>query len=65
MRCWTTAFGESTLVLRFPSIVGTAVAAGALALQGRKLYDTPAGVAAGLLAVRERGTPPAEVTGGG
>ncbi|MEV0808368.1 glycosyltransferase family 39 protein [Micromonospora sp. NPDC050200] len=51
MRLWTTAFGESTLALRLPSIIGVAVAAGALALLGRKLYDTSVGVTAGLLFV--------------
>ncbi|MEU5941085.1 glycosyltransferase family 39 protein [Micromonospora sp. NPDC047548] len=51
MRLWTTTFGASTLALRLPSLIGTAVAAGALALLGRKLYDTTVGVAAGLLFV--------------
>lgn len=51
LRGWTALAGDSTLALRFPSIVGTAVAAGALTLLGAKLYDGTVGVTAGLLFV--------------
>lgn len=51
MRGWTAAAGDSTLALRLPSIIGMAVAAGALTLLGRKLYDSAVGVTAGLLFV--------------
>jgi mannosyltransferase len=49
MRLWTAAVGDSPLALRLPSIIGMTVAAGALALLGRRWYDTTVGVTAGLL----------------
>ncbi|MBM0236352.1 glycosyltransferase family 39 protein [Micromonospora sp. ATA32] len=51
MRLWTAAVGDSPLTLRLPSMIGMAVAAGALTVLGRKLYGTNVGVAAGLLFV--------------
>jgi mannosyltransferase len=45
----TRAAGTSVLALRFPSVVGMAVAAGFLAALGRRLVSTRAGLAAGLV----------------
>jgi mannosyltransferase len=49
MRPWTAAFGDSPLALRLPSMIGMAVAAGALTLLGRRWYGSTVGVTAGLL----------------
>lgn len=49
MRLWTTVAGDSPLALRAPSIAGMAVAAAAITLLGRRLFDTTVGVTAGLL----------------
>lgn len=46
---WAQVFGSSTLALRAPSIIAMGVAAGALAVLGRRLVDTTTGVLAGLL----------------
>lgn len=49
MRLWTTVAGDSPLALRAPSLAGMAVAAAAITLLGRRLFDTTVGVTAGLL----------------
>ncbi|WP_432985938.1 glycosyltransferase family 39 protein [Dactylosporangium sp. CA-233914] len=49
MHLWVQIFGASTLALRAPSIIAMGVAAGALAVLGRRLVDTTTGVLAGLL----------------
>lgn len=49
MRQWTALSGDSPLALRAPSIVGVAVAAGAVVLLGRRLCGTLTGLAAGLV----------------
>jgi mannosyltransferase len=49
MRLWTSVFGTSLLALRLPSVIGMAVAAGALALLGRRLHSAALGVTAGLV----------------
>jgi mannosyltransferase len=49
MRVWTAVFGTSLLALRLPSIVGMAVAAGAVTVLGRRLHSTPVGIIAGLV----------------
>jgi mannosyltransferase len=46
---WTEAFGISLLSIRLPSLIGTAIAAAALAVLGRMLVSPWAGFAAGLL----------------
>jgi mannosyltransferase len=49
IRIWTHTFGDSVLALRVPSIIGMGVAAGGIAVLGRRLHSTPVGVAAGLI----------------
>lgn len=49
MRGVTAVFGDSPLVLRAPSIIAMVIAAGLVTLIGRRLWDTPAGLIAGLL----------------
>jgi len=49
MKVWISLFGDSPLALRFPAILWMALAAALLVLLGRRLYDTPTGVVAGLL----------------
>ncbi|NYF55042.1 glycosyltransferase family 39 protein [Micromonospora purpureochromogenes] len=51
MRTWTAVFGTSLLALRLPSMIGMAVAAGAVTLLGRRLHSTAVGLAAGLFFV--------------
>ncbi|MEH0935568.1 glycosyltransferase family 39 protein [Micromonospora psammae] len=45
----TAVTGESTVALRLPSVVAIGATAGLVALIGRRLFDTPVGVLAGLL----------------
>ncbi|WP_329107486.1 glycosyltransferase family 39 protein [Micromonospora sp. NBC_01699] len=49
LRGVTALFGDSPLALRAPSIVAMVVAAALVTLIGRRLWDTPTGVVAGLL----------------
>jgi len=49
MHGWSTVFGDSETALRVPSALFMAVAAALLALVGRRLFDAPAGLVAGLL----------------
>ncbi|BFU41993.1 glycosyltransferase family 39 protein [Krasilnikovia sp. MM14-A1004] len=49
MHVWIDVFGDSPAALRVPSALFMAVAAGLLALLGRRLFDTPSGLVAGLL----------------
>ena len=42
-------FGDSTVVLRLPSVVATAITAGTVSLIGLRLFDRRVGAAAGLL----------------
>ena len=49
MRIWTSVFGTSLLALRLPSMIGMAVAAGAVTVLGRKLHSAPVGITAGLI----------------
>ncbi|GAB1694816.1 hypothetical protein KRM28CT15_66190 [Krasilnikovia sp. M28-CT-15] len=49
MHVWIGVFGDSPAVLRLPSALFMAVAAGLLALLGRRLFDVPTGLVAGLL----------------
>jgi mannosyltransferase len=49
MRLWTAVFGTSLLALRLPSMIGMAVAAGAVTVLGRRLHSTVVGLAAGLV----------------
>jgi mannosyltransferase len=49
MRMWTAVFGTSLLALRLPSVIGMAVAAGAVTVLGRRLHSTAVGLAAGLV----------------
>lgn len=49
MRLWVEVFGTSLVALRAPSMIGMAVAAGGLAVLGRRLVNTPVGLAAGLI----------------
>jgi len=49
LRIWTAVFGDSPLALRFPSLLWMSAAAALLALLGRRLYDAPTGLLAGLL----------------
>ncbi|RZU50578.1 mannosyltransferase [Krasilnikovia cinnamomea] len=49
MHVWIGVFGASPTALRLPSALFMAVAAGLLALLGRRLFDAPSGVVAGLL----------------
>ena len=49
MRLWTAVFGTSLLMLRLPSMIGMAVAAGAVTVLGRRLHSTPVGLTAGLV----------------
>ncbi|ROT27987.1 glycosyltransferase family 39 protein [Micromonospora sp. HM5-17] len=49
LRIWTAVFGDSAFALRFPSLLWMSVAAALLALLGRRLYDAPTGLVAGLL----------------
>jgi mannosyltransferase len=49
MRIWTSSFGTSLLALRLPSMIGMAVAAGAVAVLGRRICNLTTGVAAGLI----------------
>lgn len=46
---WTGIFGTSLLALRSPSMVGMAVAAGGIAVLGRRLCNLTVGIAAGLI----------------
>ncbi|HEY1484521.1 MAG TPA: glycosyltransferase family 39 protein [Micromonosporaceae bacterium] len=46
---WTSAFGITPLAIRLPSLIGTAIAAGLLAVLGRMLVSRRAGLTAGLL----------------
>ncbi len=48
MHGWVAAFGDSPTALRMPSAILMAVAAGLLALLGRRLFDAPTGLLAGL-----------------
>ncbi|MFI5933356.1 glycosyltransferase family 39 protein [Actinoplanes sp. NPDC051494] len=49
MHGWIAVFGDSETSLRMPSALSMALAAGVLALIGRRLFDAPAGILAGLL----------------
>jgi mannosyltransferase len=49
MRVWAEVFGTSPLALRFPSMIGMAVAAGAVAVLGRRLHSPAVGITAGLV----------------
>ncbi|WP_198029055.1 glycosyltransferase family 39 protein [Actinoplanes sp. N902-109] len=49
MHGWITLFGDSEAALRIPSAFCMALAAGIVALIGRRLVDAPAGLVAGLL----------------
>ena len=49
MHGWIAVFGESAASLRMPSALAMAVAAGLIALIGRRLFDPGAGLTAGLL----------------
>jgi len=49
MTVWTQVFGHSVLALRAPSIIGMAVAAGAVTVLGRRLTGWWTGLAGGLL----------------
>ncbi len=49
MRVWTTVFGTSEAALRLPSVLAMAVAAGAVAAIGARLFDRRAGLLAGLV----------------
>jgi mannosyltransferase len=48
MHFWVLVFGESAFALRLPSALAMAIAAGCVALIGRRLYGHPVGVVAGL-----------------
>ncbi|GAA4675437.1 glycosyltransferase family 39 protein [Phytohabitans rumicis] len=48
-KAWIAVAGDSPLALRMPSLLAMALAAGCLALLGRRLVNTPVGVVAGLL----------------
>lgn len=49
IKCWIAVAGDTPLALRLPSMVAMSLAAGFLALLGRRLINTPVGVVAGLL----------------
>ncbi|MEO3742293.1 glycosyltransferase family 39 protein [Plantactinospora sp. B5E13] len=49
MRLWTAVFGDSAPALRLPSLLWMSVAAALLGLLGRRLYDAPTGLLAGLI----------------
>ncbi|GAA3269068.1 glycosyltransferase family 39 protein [Dactylosporangium vinaceum] len=49
MHLWVDVFGVSEIALRAPSVIAMAVAAGTLAVLGRRLAGTPTGVLAGVL----------------
>lgn len=49
MRGVIAVFGDSPLALRAPSIIAMVIAAGLVTLIGRRLWDTPTGLIAGLL----------------
>ena len=49
LHLWTAVFGDSATALRLPSLLWTAAAAALIALLGRRLYDAPTGLTAGLL----------------
>jgi mannosyltransferase len=49
MHGWIAVFGDSATALRVPSALFMAVAAALVALVGRRLFDAPAGLVAGLL----------------
>jgi mannosyltransferase len=48
-RPWTAVFGTSEIALRFPSVLGAAVASGLLVVVGRKLFDRRVAVVSGAL----------------
>jgi mannosyltransferase len=49
LRPWTDVLGTSLLALRLPSMIGMAVAAGAVAVLGRRVHSAPVGLCAGLV----------------
>jgi mannosyltransferase len=49
MHVWVSVFGTSEIAMRLPSALLISLAAGLLALIGRRLLDAPAGLLAGLL----------------
>ncbi|GHH77084.1 hypothetical protein GCM10018781_49880 [Kitasatospora indigofera] len=46
---WILAFGESPAMLRLPTVLAMAAAAGCVALTGRRLFDARAGLVGGLV----------------
>ena len=49
MSVLTTVTGDSTTALRLPSVIAIGLTAGLVTLIGRRLFDTPVGVLAGLV----------------
>ncbi|MFJ2632849.1 glycosyltransferase family 39 protein [Streptomyces sp. NPDC087422] len=49
MHFWVSVAGSSPAMLRVPSVVAMAVTAGLLALLGRRMFDAPTGLVAGLV----------------
>lgn len=49
LKLWTGLFGDSELALRLPSLLWMAAVAALLGLLGRRLYDAPTGLLAGLI----------------
>lgn len=49
MHLWVSAVGSSAMMLRVPSVLAMALTAGLLALLGRRMFDAPTGLVAGLV----------------
>lgn len=49
MHVWVSLAGSSPAMLRLPSLLATAATAGLLALLGRRMFDAPTGLVAGLV----------------